>query len=105
MKPNILFALCFVGALAAFMVQDNLAEGGAGASRYVSFHLCLLLGVTVQLNALASAGAKGLRRVSLLWMLLAIGLASAVSAELEGLVAIFFAGVAFSYLPSQEPAG
>lgn len=107
MKPTAIFNLGLIATLALMffddILQDDAAAAGEGMSQAPRIGMCIAFGALLQLYTLANSGAKKLRLVSGLWMLVALVLSSAESLEFFPLFWLFFAGVAFSFLPAEKP--
>ena len=107
MKPPTIFSLGLAATLATMLLNDALHDDAAVAAGGMFsenlFALCILFGALLQLSTMATSGAKKLRLVSGLWMLVALVLASSAGTEFLMLVGLFFAGVGFSFMPEEKP--
>ena len=105
MKPTRIFAAALVVAIATWFVRRSLDHvGPPHVPLDRTFSLCILAGVLLQLAVFASSGVSGLRRVSLLWMVVALALASATTSRWFDLSAVFLAGFLFTFVPSERCA-
>ena len=105
MKPTKIFTLCLIASIVLYLVDRNSLLFGDGPGLNKLFSLCVLFGVLLQLAVFASAGALRLRWVSLLWMIIALVLASGGGGlPFADLLAVFFAGFAFSFVPTERLA-
>ena len=105
MKPTMIFTLCLIAAIVLFLADRGLEGGSEGPGLNKLFSLCVLFGVLLQFAVFASAGALRLRWVSLLWMIIALVLASGGGGlPFADLLAVFFAGFAFSFVPTERLA-
>lgn len=101
MKLTGIFSIAHAAAIVLFCAGQALHDDPS-AFWGQTFLLCVLTGVLLQLSAFAISGAQKLRWVSAAWLLIAIVLASAESVEFSILVAVFFGGFAFSFVPKEK---
>jgi len=101
MKLTGVFSLAHAAAIGLFLLGLVLHDDPS-AFWGQTFLLCVLTGVLLQLSAFAISGARKLRWVSAAWLLVAIVLASAEASQFGILVALFFGGFAFSFVPREK---
>ncbi|MDG2148882.1 MAG: hypothetical protein P8N09_05090 [Planctomycetota bacterium] len=105
MKPTKIFTLCLIAAIVLFLADRGLEGASEGPGLNKLFSLCVLFGVLLQFAVFASSGALRLRRLSLFWMIIALVLASGAGGlPFFDLSAVFFAGFAFSFVPTEPSA-
>ena len=101
MKLTTVFSLAHAAAIGLFLL-GQVIQADPSAFWGQTFLLCVLTGVLVQLSAFAIPGARKLRWVSAAWLLVWVVLASAEASQFGVLVALFFGGVAFSFVPKEK---
>jgi hypothetical protein len=90
-------------ALAVFLVEEGFGEEASDQRLNKLSSLCIIFGVLLQLTVFAESGISKLRRVSLIWLVIALTLASSTTILFLDLTAVFFAGFLFSFLPREQP--
>ena len=103
MKPTNIFTIGLVAVLALCVLDEGLRDGRSGVLLDKAFSLCVLFGVLLQLAVFGSGGASKLRWVSLLWLVVALALASSTTSRLFPLSAVFLAGLLFTFVPPERP--
>lgn len=103
MKPTQILNILLVLTLTVFLVEDGRGEEASDQRLNKLSSLCIIFGVLLQFTVFADSGISKLRRVSLIWLVIALTLASASTILLLDLTAVFFAGCLFSFLPREQP--
>ena len=103
MKPRISFAVGHLISVLLFAFQDGLWGDSSGVVTNGFFMLAVLFGVLVVLSNHSAGDSGRLRMTSAVWTLVAIAFSS-TDATFTPLVALFFAGFVYSFVPPDGSA-